>query len=379
MNKRDVLEIRKQFSPENCAITRICGCYVDHEKNKVLETVDAFLSMAEEEAFKYYEIFKKTLSGSIGKNLINMEFPLESEKEGGSQKFLYDLKNSKLSDEMLLEEFYDKVIANYEYEKNYYIILIHGAYDIPGKTNDGIMMDDASDKVYEYLLCSICHVNLSKAGLSYDAIRNSISDRIRDWVVEEPTTGFLFPAFDDRDVNIHNALYYSKKPEDIQPYFVEQLLGTEAPLTAKTQKETFNAVVEELLREDCEIEVIKTIHENLNEMIEESKENPEPLELGKLEIKNLLENSGVKEDKLEKFEETFLETVGNNTTFVASNIANTRKFDIKTPDVEIKVKPERTDLIETKIIDNRKCIVIQVDDNVLVNGVYINMNNQDSE
>ena len=124
MNKKEVLEIRKQFSPENCAITRICGCYVDHEKEKKMEMKKAFLSLPEEEAFKYFDIFKHTLSGTIGKNLINMEFPLDQELNDGTQKFLMKLKNSKLQDDLLLEEFYDKVVESYEYGENYYIILI---------------------------------------------------------------------------------------------------------------------------------------------------------------------------------------------------------------------------------------------------------------
>ena len=207
MNKKEVLEIRKQFTPENCAITRICGCYVDHEKEKKTELKKAFLSLPEEEGFKYFDIFKHTLSGTLGKNLINMEFPLEQELPGGTQEFLLKLRDSKLQDDLLIEEFYDKVIANYNYGENYYIILIHAVYDVPGKSTDGLEMFDASDVVYEHLMCSICPVNLTKAGLTYNAETNNIEDRIRDWFVELPVKGFLFPAFNDRASDIHHILY----------------------------------------------------------------------------------------------------------------------------------------------------------------------------
>lgn len=143
MNKKEISEIKKQFTPANCAITRICGCYVDADKNKKTELKEAFLSLSEEEMFKYFDIFKKTLSGTLGKNLMNMEFPLDQEKEGGKQEFLMRLRASKLKDDGLIEEFYDKIIENYDYPENYYIILIHAVYDIPGKTSDGIEMDDA--------------------------------------------------------------------------------------------------------------------------------------------------------------------------------------------------------------------------------------------
>ena len=158
MNKKEISEIKKQFTPDRCCITRICGCYVDGEKNKKTELKEAFLSLSEEEAFKYFEIFKKTLSGTIGKNLINMEFPLEQEKEGGTQEFLLKLRGSKLQDPALLEEFYDKIIQFYDYGENYYIILIHAVYDIPGKSSDGMEMFDASDEIYDHILCSICNI-----------------------------------------------------------------------------------------------------------------------------------------------------------------------------------------------------------------------------
>ena len=167
MNKKEISEIKKQFTPENCSITRICGCYVDGEKNKKTELKEAFLSLSEEEMFKYFDIFRKSLSGTIGKNLMNMEFPLEQESEGGTQHFLMKLRESKLTDDALVESFYDKIIENYDYPENYYIILIHGVYDIPGKSSDGSEMFDASDEIYEHIMCCICPVKLSKAGLCY--------------------------------------------------------------------------------------------------------------------------------------------------------------------------------------------------------------------
>ena len=193
MNKKETLEIRKQFTNENCAITRICGCYVDAEKQIRTELKEAFLSLPEEEIFKYYEIFRKTLSGTIGKNLLNMEFPLAQEMPDGTQNWLMKLRDSRLTDDVLLEEFYEKIIKNYAYGENYYIILIHAAYDIPKKAEDGMEMFDASDDTYEYLMCSICPVKLDKAGLCYNAEKNSIEDRSRDWIVQAPDAGFLFP------------------------------------------------------------------------------------------------------------------------------------------------------------------------------------------
>ena len=371
MNKKEILEIRKQFTPANCAITRICGCYVDHEKTKKMESKDAFLSLPEEEAFKYFDIFKKTLSGTVGKNMLNLEFPLDAEMPGGAQEFLLKLRDSKLEDDMLLEEFYDKVIATYEYAENYYIILIHAMYDIPGKSTDGMEMFDASDEVYEYLLASICPVSLSKAGLSYNAEDNRIQDRIRDWIVDVPAKGFLFPAFNDRSTDLHSVLYYTKKSEDLQPEMIDQLLGAKMPMSADTQKETFQMIIEDTLGEDGDYETVRNIHETLNELIEEHKEEPEPLSLDKTEVKKIFEKSGVDAEKMEHFDQNFETNAGEKASLLATNIAETRKFNIETPDVIIKVNPERADLVETRIIDGRQCLVIPVDDHIEVNGINV--------
>jgi len=371
MNKKEVLEIRKQFTPANCAITRIAGCYVDHEKNKKMESKSAFLSLPEEEAFKYFDIFKKTLSGTMGKNMLNMEFPIDQEMPGGTQEFLMKLKASKLEDDMLLEEFYDKIIATYEYAENYYIILIHAMYDVPGRSFDNLEMFDASDEVYEYLVCSICPVSLSKAGLSYNAESNCIQDRIRDWVVDMPDKGFLFPAFNDRSTDIHGVLYYTKKSEDLQPELIEQLLGARMPMSANTQKETFQMLIEDTLGEDGDYETIRNIHDTLNDMIEEHKEEPEPLQLDKTDVRKVFEKSGIPSEKMESFDQNYEETAGEKTSLLATNITETKKFQIETPDIVIKVNPERADLIETRVIDGRQCLVIAVDDHIEVNGVNV--------
>ena len=373
MNKKEIAEIKKQFTQERCAITRICGCFVDGEKNKKTELKEAFLSLPEEEMFKYFAIFRKALSGTVGKNLLTMEFPLASEEAGGTQDFLMQLRASSLKDENLLEEFYDKIIENYYSVENYLILLIHAVYDIPGKSSDGEEMFDASDEVYDHILCCICPVTLSKPGLSYDEESNAFHTRICDRVVNMPDIGFLFPAFHDRSTDVHSLLYYAAKPEELRMEFVEPVLGCNLPLSAGDQKETFQTIVEETLGDACDYEVVKNIHEKLNEMIEEKKDEPDPVVLDRAEVKRLLEYSGVEEEKLSSFEEKYEEAAGTDTCFVASNVANTRQFEIKTPDVVVKVSPDRMDLVETKVINGRKCLVISLDNSVEVNGITVRM------
>ncbi|MDO5407410.1 MAG: DUF4317 domain-containing protein [Eubacteriales bacterium] len=372
MIKKEISEIKRLFTPSNCSISRICGCYVDGEKNKKTEFREAFLSLPEEDMFKYFEILRKNLSGTLGKNLLNLEFPLDAEMEGGPHELLLKLRNSKLQDDELLDAFYDRIIETYDYVGNYLILLIHDAYDIPGRTSDGIEMEDASDEVYSYIMCCICPVDLSRPGLSYNELENSFQNRVRDWVVAMPELGFLFPAFNDRSTDLHSTLFYSKNGDDLHDSFIEQLLGCPLPLPAGYQKESFQTIIEETLGETCNYETVKNIHETLSEMMEEHKDQPEPLVLDKYQAKTLLANSGVENEKLEEFDRHFDEIAGEKAAIFATNIVNTRAFEVKTPDVIVKVNPDRTDLVETREIDGRQCLVIAIEGGVEVNGIAVN-------
>lgn len=387
MIKSEISEVKKQFNHKNCSITKVSGCYVDGEKNIKTKFTESFLTLPEEETFKYFEIFKKTLSGRLGKNLINMEFPISEEFNEGKQEFLLKLRDSELKDEMLLDEFYDKIIENYDFVGNYLILILYASYDIPGKTRDNIIMEDASDEVYNYILCSTCPVKLSKPGLSYNADTNMIQNRIQDWVVGMPENGFLFPAFHDRSTDIHSILYYSRNSEEFHDDYVSQLFGCKIPLSAGSQKEIFHSLITETLGEDCDYNIIKNIHENVNDLIEENKDNPEPIMVSKAEVKHIFRESGIDEEKLQEFDKKYETVTGKDTSlddsqdesengsldisFDATNIVNTRTFEVKTPDIVIKVNPERTDLVETKMVDGRKCLVIEISDQVEVNGIPV--------
>ena len=377
MNKKEVTEIKKLFTKERCCLNRLCGCYVDADKNKVVQFKEAFLSLPEEEIYKYLDIFRKSLSGTLGKNLLNMEFPLEQEMGDGTQKSLLALRDSELKDDVMLDAFYDRIIETYYHPENYLILLVHGSYDIPMKTSDGMEMDDASDYIYNFVLCCLCPVTLSKAGLCYNAETNSIEDRIRDWMVDLPEQGFLFPAFQDRNTDIHRLLYYCKNANELCPDITEQLLGCVQPIPAGQQKESFQAIIEDTLGEECVYDVVRNIHENLNEMIEEQKENGEPLELDKMQVRKLLERSGAPEENLEQFEKQYDEEIGAQMTVMANNISDTRKFEVKTPQMTVKVSPEQAGLVETRMIDGVPCLVIPLTDEVEVNGIHVHLRDEE--
>ena len=373
MIKKEINEIKSQYTLEDCGILRLCGCYVDGERNKITQFNENFLNLPEEEKHKYFDIFKKTLSGTPGKNLVDMKFNVDAYADEGARTFLMNLRDSGLKDDRLLNEFYDRIINNYSYVGNYLILLINQVYDIPAVTTDNIEMDDASDEVYSYILCSICHVNLSKPGLGYDEEDNNFHDKKQNHMVDVPDVGFLFPAFNKRSADEDMTLFYTKDVSEFEDGLIDCLLDCAVPLPAKQQKETFTSLVNEALGEEADLEIVKNIHENLEQIIEEKKqESPAPVMLDKTEMKDLLEKSGVKEEKLENFEEHFEMAAGEHGKLVASNVSSGKKFEVKTPDVVIKINSDKTDIVSTQIIDGRQCLVIQIDERLEVNGISVN-------
>lgn len=373
MIRKEINEIKAQYTLEDCGILRLCGCYVDGERNKITTFNETFLNLPDEEKHKYFEIFKKTLSGTPGKNLVDMKFNVNAYADEGARTFLSNLRDSGLKDERMLNEFYDRVINNYDYVGNYLILLINQAYDVPSVTADNIENDDASDEVYSYILCSICHVNLSKPGLGYDESANAFHDQKQNHMVDVPDVGFLFPAFNNRSADEDMTLFYTKDVGDFQHGLIDCLLDCKVPLPASVQKETFNALVQETLGDDASYETIMNIHENLGEIIEEKKaESSAPVMIDKTQMRDLLEKSGVDETKLERFEESFERAAGEDGKLVASNIVATRKLEVKTPDVVVKINSDKTDLVSTQVIDGRQCLVIQIDERLEVNGISVN-------
>ena len=373
MTRKEINEIKSQFNIEDYGILRLCGCYVDGEKNKVTTFNETFLNLPEEERHKYIDILKKCLSGTPGRNLIDMKFTLDAYGKDQQRDFLLELRKCELNDDNLLNQLYDKIITSYYYPGNYLILIVNQTYDIPGVTADNIAMDDASDEVYNYILCCICPVTLSKAGLGYFENDKAFHNQTQSHMVDNPDIAFLFPAFNNRSTDDESILFHCKDTDDFKQEFLNSVLSCEVPLPADVQKETFNNLVTETLGEDCNYETVKNIHDNLNEVIEEHKAvSSAPVMLDKTEVKEILERSGVSDERLTDFEEHFEMAAGENGRLAAANITPSRKFEVKTPDVVIKINPDKTDLVETRLIDGKQCLVIQIDERLEVNGISVN-------
>lgn len=312
MRKKDILELKKRLKKDHCTFTKVCGCYVNGEKNIILNFNETFLNLEEDEFFKYLEIAKKTLSGTIGNNILELDFSLEEENISDKQQFLLKLRNSKLKDELVLNDFYKTVIDSYNYEGNFLILLFHDAYDVITKTSDNLKLDE-SEEVYEYILCAVCPVSLSKAGLGYFEEDNKIGAINRDWVVETPSLGFVYPAFIDRSSDVNSVMYYTKNAKDPHPEVMNYVLGCNSKQTATEQKEAFTYLVQNAVGADeKEAEhVFMEIQETINNMIDEhnivNDNNADSIVLTKEVVQDILSESEIPEEIAAKIQESYTE------------------------------------------------------------------------
>lgn len=318
MRKKDILELKKRFKKDYCTFSKMCGCYVNGEKNIILKFRETFLNLEEDEYFKYLEIAKKVLSGTIGNNILELNFPLNEDLINEKQISLMQLKNSQLNDDTLLDDFYKSIIDSYDYTGNFLILIFNDSYDVLTKTKDNQKLDE-SEEVYEYVLCAICPVELSEPGLRYFEEENSIKARVRDWVVKPPINGFVFPAFIDRSSDVNSVMYYTKNAKDTHPELMENALGCYSKQTATIQKEAFKSIIKDSFGADEKKadKVFMDIQDNLNTMIEEYNEmyddtDAEPITLKDKDIQNLLIESGVPEELTSKIEKSYIESFGDD-------------------------------------------------------------------
>lgn len=376
MNKKDIAEIKRRFNLEHNNITCIRGCYVNDQGQVISSFTRSLVGMAQEEAEKYLAIFKRTLSGTQGQNLIDIDFDPETLLTSPEHQLLTSLKDTALRDDETVDYFFQQIIANLHMEDHYLILLMHDGYDIPYRSSADDSKDmDMSTEVFHYVLCSVCPVKLTKPTLSYDAGSNDFRSKESDWIVGAPEMGFLFPAFEERAANIYRALYYTRDTAENHDDFVSTVFQSELPMPADSQKETFQAILQETLQEDCSLEVMQAVHEQVMEKLEEQKadKRAEPLKLTKYDVSDVLAECGVSPARMEAFNERYDQAFGDQARVSAVNLVSTNQFEVRTPSVVVKVHSDRTDLVETRVIDGHPYILIRADEGVEVNGVNVSI------
>ena len=380
MNNKEIGEIRRRLRRERSNITALYGCYVNENKEIITQFRQSTAIMPENESDKYYALLRRALSGTIGKNLIDISFKTSQVAGSPEHQLLMDLRKSALKDDDLLASFYQKIIDSVELESNYLILIGCDSYDVPFKSKDDEMQRDASEETYTYLICAICPVKQTKPNLHYVAEEKIFHDGAMNQMVSAPAIGFLFPAFDNRATNIYNALYYTHDTKQGQDAFVEAIFNTPVPKPAAEQKKSFEALLTTSLGEECSMDVMQTVHEQICQRIELHKESkvPDPLLVSKEDVREVLTSCGVSEASVAKFSVDYDEVFGFETDLHPKNIIDNKHFEVKTPDVSIKVDPTRTDLIETRIIGGVKYIMICADEDIEVNGVNIHIKDREA-
>lgn len=380
MNEKEIGEIRRRTRRDRSNMTAIYGCYVNTQKEILSEFKKSTGMMPENEAEKYFTLLKKTLSGSVGKNLIDITFRTAQVANSPEHKLLMDLRSSGLQEESLRHALYQKIIENVTFDENYLILLGLDHYDVPFKSKDDTTQQDASSEVYTYIQCAVCPVKLAKANLCYEAESKAFADGKAEHIACAPELGFLFPAFDNRATNIYNALFYTRSPKHIYENVVDALFKVTPPKPAAEQKTSFEALLTRTVGEECSMEVVQTVHEQLCQCIEIHKESKvaDPLLIGKDQVKSALSVCGVPEPNIAKFSVEYDEVFGADSTLHPKNIINNKRFEVKTPDVTITVNPQCSDLIETRVIGGVKYILICADENVEVNGVNIHIKDKET-
>ena len=401
MNKKEVMELKRRLKKDQCTFTKMCGCYVNGNKEKILTFQETFLNLEEEEFYKYLEIARKVLSGTVGNNLLELSFPLEEEEPGHRQHSLMAIRADGLKNTELVDILYDQIIQYYDFVGNYLILLFHDAYDVMTKTSDGISVDE-SEEVFEYILCAICPVELSKPGLGYLEGENRIGSRIRDWVVGVPEQGFIFPAFTDRSTDIHSVMYYTKNAKDTHPELMEGVLGCASIRTGMEKKKAFqeiilNAVPDEDKAKNLLLDMQSEINDYVIEQEETYPESEEPVLLTQETVTSLMKNIEIPEHVSEKIEKSFQEEFVDEPPVCeqmldskALSLCEQRKKEKELQhqivtlqkrlndsqeegQITLNVSPEKASEITADFIDGQRCLIIPINENehATVNGTLI--------
>lgn len=374
MTEKEIREIRRRFRQNKSNIVSIRGCIVDNEKNIKSYIYQSMINSISDDCDKLLSVMKKVLSGGLGTNLVDLEYKASEIIESEEHQLLMKLRDSSLKDDDLLNSFYSKIIESVHFDGSYAILFASDNYDVFSYTESGDREEDSSS-VFSYIVCAVCPIKQSKSGLYFSDFDNSFRSVEERMILGNPELGFMFPSFDDRSSNIYKAQLYTKNVADIHPQFIKNIFNVEIPMASTEQKDNFENCLTETLAEECNFNVVRAVHDQVTEMVQEHKttKQEEPLRLSKSTFRNVLETCGIDEEKVEKFENTFEERFGKNAEIPPQSIVDIKKFEVATPYVSIKVDPERSDLISTQIINGSRYILIRANDNVEVNGVSIDI------
>ena len=375
MTSKEIGELRRRMRPDRTNMTAVRGFYISSGGEVLSSFRQSVALMRQEDKESYLAIFRRVLSGTQDKNLIDLSFRTSQVADSDEHRLLMALRDSGLDDEAALETFCQTVTGALSSEDHYLILLAHERYDVPFKAKDGAQLDDSSE-VFSYVLCAICPVKPGKAALRYIADEKEFHNQGGAYTVGAPELGFLFPAFDNRSANIYNALFYSRKAGELHQEFIDAVFHTDLPMSAAEQREAFEAALSESLGSACSLEIVQAIHGQLAAMIEEHREtkDPEPLTVSPCEVSKIILDCGASEEQSEAFQAACGERFGVGAVLNPANLIDAKKVELKTEKVSLSIDPEYSHLVEAKVIDGQKVLIVPVEDHLEFNGVAVNVN-----
>ena len=377
MNQKELNEIRRRFKLDRNAFSKIYGCYVNSNK-EIISYVDASMGlMSQEEQEMYLGLLKKSLSGALGRNLMDIVFSTAQVADSDEHRLLQTIRQTDARDQNSREALYRRIINALDMgETNYLILLAADTYDVPYKGRDDQTFSEGSDTVYKYFVCSVCPVKAPTLELKYSSEDSGFHSASTGHIALAPELGFLFPAFDNRSANIYNALFYSRKEGELHQEFIDAVFHTDLPMSAAEQREAFEAALSESLGSTCSLEIVQAIHGQLAAMIEEHREtkDPEPLTVSPCEVSKIILDCGASEEQAEAFQAACGERFGAGAVLNPANLIDAKKVELKTEKVSLSIDPEYSHLVEAKVIDGQKVLIVPVEDHLEFNGVAVNVN-----
>lgn len=374
MNDKEIGEIRRRIRKDKCAVPYIYGAFINEKKELVSTFRHNVAMLPADDADAIFKIMRKSFSGAVGKNLLDVSFSTEDVMNGEEHKMLMEMRKQSPESEPYIQSFFEKTAEMLSMQGAYIILLAQDAYDVPAYGADGEKADDSSE-VYNYFFASVCPIKESKAALGFIASENAFKTLSANAVISAPELGIAFPSFDDRSSNIYNMLLYSKNTSDNHTEFITDFLKGSVPMPAQEQKDTFNSLLEETLSDDCRFDVAVAVRDAVCDEITESKNagDEEPPTVSKKTVSRVLEKCGIEKEKIDVFEDRFTECFGDEAAVSPVNLVNTKQIDISTPDVSIKINSDRSDLVKTQMIDGNNYILIRADVSIEVNGVNVSI------
>lgn len=376
MNNNELKEIRSQFKKtnKNFTISRLATAYV---VPKIPQTEVPVLEIRDWDDFReaeqeiYLSIFKKALSGKMGKNLMEYVFDREAGEENEYQKKLYSLNQEALSNEEGVKEFLQQVMDNTGYAGKYLITIASCEYAVPELDKNGEVLPDGNRSSFRFLLLCTNPVDLTDIGLFYNQETEAMEKKVDEdmHVLPAVMDAFMFPVFADRAADISRMLYYTAKPKSPNEELILSLSGKEAEMPYDREQDSFSTLLQDLAQEELSFGLVRDVYQNIRGMIEDSEEN-EAFEISKPQMKELLADSGLSAGKLERFSAVYDHCVGED-ELRPINMMDTQKMTVKMPDIQVSVKKEAAGKVRTEVVDGKRYLMIEMDEGLQVNGLEI--------